>query len=60
MHAQVIGVSKLRSKYESHEAKRALCAAYDLFLADERIVPVLPKLLGESLPACCCMPGQCS
>ena len=39
-------MSKLRTKYESHEAKRALCAAYDLFLADERIIPVLPKLLG--------------
>ena len=44
--AQVVGMSKLRTKYESHEAKRALCAAYDLFLADERIIPVLPKLLG--------------
>ena len=46
---QVIGVSRLRAKYESHEAKRALCAAYDLFLADERVVPLLPKLLGMPL-----------
>ena len=44
--AKVIGTSKLRTKYESHEAKRNLCAAYDLFLADERILPSLPKLLG--------------
>ena len=43
-------MSKLRTKYESHEAKRALCAAYDLFLADERIIPVLPKLLGALQP----------
>ena len=43
-------MSKLRTKYESHEAKRALCAAYDLFLADERIIPVLPKLLGMLPP----------
>lgn len=46
--AKVVGVSKLRTKYESAEAKRALCAAYDLFLADERVLPSLPKLLGES------------
>lgn len=46
--AKVIGTSKLRTKYESHEAKRNLCAAYDLFLADERILPSLPKLLGAS------------
>ncbi|KAK9915946.1 hypothetical protein WJX75_006320 [Coccomyxa subellipsoidea] len=46
--AKVVGVSKLRTKYESAEAKRALCAAYDLFLADERVLPSLPKLLGKS------------
>ena len=46
--AKVVGTSKLRTKYESHEAKRNLCAAYDLFLADERILPSLPKLLGAS------------
>lgn len=44
--AKVIGLSKLRSKYESHEAKRNLCAQYDMFLADERIIPLLPKLIG--------------
>ena len=46
--AKVLGVSKLRAKYESHEAKRQLCHAYDLFLADDRIIPVLPKLLGKT------------
>ena len=44
--AKVIGLSKLRSKYESHEAKRNLCAQYDIFLADDRIIPLLPKLIG--------------
>jgi hypothetical protein len=43
---QVVGVSKLRTKYESHEAKRILAGAYDLFVADERVIPSLPKLLG--------------
>lgn len=48
--AKVVGLSKLKTKYESHESKRQLCAAYDLFVADERIIPSLPKLLGESIP----------
>lgn len=43
---KVVGLSKLRTKYESHEAKRQLCNSYDLFLADERIIPSLPKLIG--------------
>lgn len=45
--AKVVGLSKLRTKYESHEAKRQLCNSYDLFLADERVIPSLPKLIGE-------------
>ena len=40
-------LSMNRSKYESFEAKRKLCGSYDLFLADERILVHLPKLLGE-------------
>ncbi|KAF8070870.1 RSL1D1 [Scenedesmus sp. PABB004] len=46
--AKVVGLSKLRTKYESHEAKRGLCGAYDLFLADDRVLPSLPKLLGKA------------
>jgi len=46
--AKVLGISKLRSKFESHEAKRQLCNSYDLFLADERVLPSLPKLLGKT------------
>ena len=46
---KVIGISKLKAKYESHEAKRNLCSEYDIFLADNRILPVLPKLLGKTL-----------
>lgn len=45
---KVVGVSKLKTKYESHEAKRQLCNSFDLFLADESIVPSLPKLIGKS------------
>lgn len=46
--AKIIGISKLKTKYESHEAKRQLCNSYDLFMADERILPSLPKLIGKS------------
>lgn len=44
--AKVIGISKLKGKYEPFEAKRQLCNSYDLFVADDRIVPSLPKLIG--------------
>ena len=46
--AKVIGFSKLKANFKAHEAKRRLCASYDLFLADDRIVPLLPSLLGKS------------
>mmetsp|Transcript_36439 Transcript_36439/g.102932 ORF Transcript_36439/g.102932 Transcript_36439/m.102932 type:complete len:267 (-) Transcript_36439:450-1250(-) len=45
---KVLGVSKLKAKYEAHEAKRALCNDFDLFLADDRILPLLPKLIGKT------------
>lgn len=47
--AKVITLSKLKSKFESFEARRQLAASYDLFLADSRIAPRLPALLGEWL-----------
>ncbi|KAL3684553.1 hypothetical protein R1sor_002575 [Riccia sorocarpa] len=46
--SKVIRVSKLKSDYFPHEAKRKLCGSYDLFLADDRVLPVLPKLLGKT------------
>lgn len=46
--SKVVGTSKLRTKYESFESKRNLCRQYDLFIADDRILPSLPKLLGKS------------
>lgn len=44
---KVIGVSKLRQKFKQYEAKRQLCKSFDLFLADEALLPLLPKLLGK-------------
>lgn len=45
--SKVVGTSKLRTKFESFEQKRILCGQYDLFLADDRILPSLPKLIGK-------------
>lgn len=44
---KVMSVSKLRKNYVPYEARRKLCAAYDVFLADNRVLPLLPKLLGK-------------
>lgn len=45
---KVIGVSKLREKYKAYEQKRQLCDLYDVFMADERVLPMLPRLLGKT------------
>lgn len=44
---KVIGVEKLRKNYGQFEQRRKLCDSYDLFLADRRILPRLPSLLGQ-------------
>ncbi|KAJ3202891.1 hypothetical protein HK099_001702, partial [Clydaea vesicula] len=44
---KVQGVGKLGKKFSSPQEKRQLCDEYDLFLADERILPMLPKILGK-------------
>lgn len=44
---KIIGVTKLRQKYSQYKDKRDLLSNYDLFLADERIVPMLSPLLGK-------------
>lgn len=45
---KVIGVSKLRTDYKPFEVRRQLCNSFDVFLADERVLPLLPKLLGKT------------
>ena len=44
---RVIDVAKLKTKYKQFEARRQLLAEHDLFLADDRVVLLLPKLLGK-------------
>ncbi|WFD34445.1 proteasome-interacting protein cic1 [Malassezia cuniculi] len=45
--SRVVGVEKLRGKFKPFDARRELVRDHDLFLADERIVPMLPKLCGN-------------
>lgn len=45
--SKVLSVEKLRKNYKEYEAKRQLSSSYDLFLADNRVLPLLPKLLGK-------------
>ena len=43
---RVVGIEKLRGKFKPFEARRQLMNEHGLFLVDERVVPLLPKLLG--------------
>ncbi|KAI0088496.1 ribosomal protein L1p/L10e family-domain-containing protein [Irpex rosettiformis] len=45
--SRVVGIEKLKGKWKPFEARRLLLKENDLFLADERVVPLLPKLLGK-------------
>lgn len=45
--SKVVKLSKLKTDYRPFEAKRKLCDSYDMFFADNRIVPLLPRLLGK-------------
>jgi ribosomal protein L1 len=44
---KVIGMDQLRRKYKDVPAKRALADAFDLFLCDDRVVEMMPKVLGS-------------
>eukprot|EP00127_Corallochytrium_limacisporum_P003568 Clim_evm51s150 gene=Clim_evmTU51s150 len=46
---RVIGVSKLKAKFQPYEAKRQLAAMYDLVLCDDRVLPTLPRILGRDV-----------
>ncbi|EPY53260.1 U3 snoRNP-associated protein Cic1/Utp30 family protein [Schizosaccharomyces cryophilus OY26] len=45
---RVIGLSKLKAKWKSFEQKRQLRDQFDLFLADDRIISMLPNVLGKT------------
>ncbi len=45
---RVIGVQKIKAKFNQYEAQRQLLAEHDIFLADDRVITQLPKLLGKT------------
>ncbi|KAA1476890.1 ribosomal protein L1 [Dentipellis sp. KUC8613] len=45
---RVVGITKLKGKFKPFEARRLLLQENGLFLADERVVPLLPGLLGKA------------
>ncbi len=45
---RIIDIKKLEKKYHSFESKRQLRGSYDLFLADDRIITYLPKIMGKT------------
>jgi hypothetical protein len=47
-HHQVMSVSTLRKQHKEFEARRILSASHDAVVADEAVIPMLPRLLGKS------------
>lgn len=45
---RVIDFSKLKQKYSQYEAQRKLFSEHDVFVADDRIINRLPKVLGKT------------
>ncbi|KAL8682455.1 MAG: hypothetical protein Q9186_001498 [Xanthomendoza sp. 1 TL-2023] len=44
---KVLGISKLKARYQPFESRRKLLNEHDIFLADARVVTMLPKILGK-------------
>lgn len=44
---QVISLRELKVEYKQYEAKTSLCQKFDIFLVDDRILRMVPKLLGK-------------
>jgi len=46
--SRVVGITKLKGKFKPFEARRMLLKENGMFLADERVIPLLPGLLGSN------------
>jgi ribosome biogenesis protein UTP30 len=44
---EIIPLKQLKLEYKEYESKRNLLALYDVFLADARVIRLLPSLLGK-------------
>jgi len=45
---KVLALRELKVEYKTYESKTALCHLYDHFLADSRIIRLLPQFLGKA------------
>ena len=45
---KVLGLDSLRKKHSRYEQQRALLARFDVFMADDRILPMLAKAIGRN------------
>ncbi|XP_037286927.2 ribosomal L1 domain-containing protein 1 [Rhipicephalus microplus] len=45
---EIVPLRQLRTEYTPYESKRNLCASYDVFLGDSKILPLLHRLLGKT------------
>ena len=45
---KVLGLDSLRKKHASFEQKRQLLSKYNMFMADDRILPMMSKALGKA------------
>ena len=45
--ARVIGIGKFKKKFKELESKRILCESHDVFLVDERVIPIVPRWFGK-------------
>lgn len=45
--SKVLKLSKIKSDYASFEKRRHLYQSFDMFFADKRLIPLLPKYLGK-------------
>lgn len=45
--SKVVGLEKLKGKHKPFDRRRLLLNTHDIFLADERVIPLLPGLLGK-------------
>eukprot|EP00521_Asterionellopsis_glacialis_P009849 CAMPEP_0195281950 /NCGR_PEP_ID=MMETSP0707-20130614/1046_1 /TAXON_ID=33640 /ORGANISM="Asterionellopsis glacialis, Strain CCMP134" /LENGTH=456 /DNA_ID=CAMNT_0040340889 /DNA_START=81 /DNA_END=1449 /DNA_ORIENTATION=+ len=45
---KVLGLQSLRKKYARYEHRRELVSKYDIFMGDDRILPMLAKCLGKN------------
>lgn len=45
---RVMGYKKIRTEFKEYKRRRALLAEHDAFFCDDRILPMLPKLVGST------------